>query len=167
VTPLTDIRLVVFDFDGVFTDNTVTVSETGVESVVCCRSDGLGLHRLRAVGVPAMVLSTETNQVVRVRAEKLGLPCIHGCEDKLSALRNEAEQRGLDLAQIAFVGNDINDGTCLQNVGVAVVVADAYAEVMPFADIVLKRRGGDGAVREFCDLVWCGRTDTEETSDRA
>ena len=154
---LCEVRLVVFDFDGVFTDNKVIVSEEGVESVSCNRSDGLGLHRLRELGVEAMILSTETNRVVSVRAEKLRLPCIQGCNDKLKALLSEVNGRGLNLGEVAFVGNDINDADCLSNVGCSVVVADAYEEVVPLADIVLSRRGGYGAVREFCDLIWNSR----------
>tara|TARA_B100001115_G_C15723751_1_gene352103 strand:- start:225 stop:743 length:519 start_codon:yes stop_codon:yes gene_type:complete len=157
VISLCEVRLVVFDFDGVFTDNKVIVSEEGVESVSCNRSDGLGLHRLRELGVEAMILSTETNRVVNVRAEKLRLPCIQGCNDKLKALLSEVNGRGFNLGEVAFVGNDINDADCLSNVGCSVVVADAYEEVMPLADIVLSRRGGYGAVREFCDLIWNSR----------
>ena len=147
------IRLVVFDFDGVFTDNRVMVSEDGRESVVCCRSDGLGLTRLREAGIEGLILSTEVNLVVKVRARKLGLPCLHGVKEKLDALRKEAARRKVPLKHVAYVGNDINDAACLRAVGLPVVVADAWPEVVPLARWVLKRRGGEGAVREFCDEV--------------
>ena len=75
----------------------------------------------------------------------------------MKALLSEVNRRGLSLEEVAFVGNDINDADCLSNVGCSVVVADAYEEVMPLADIVLSRRGGYGAVREFCDLIWNSR----------
>lgn len=151
------LKLVVFDFDGVFTDNRVMVSDGGTESVMCCRSDGLGLRRLRELGIDMFILSTETNPVVSVRARKLELECIHGCENKLRALEAEAERRGISLVDTAFVGNDINDLDCLKNVGLPVVVADAYDEVRGLARIVLSRSGGYGAVREFCDLVYATR----------
>lgn len=151
---LKNLRLAVFDFDGVFTDNRVIVSEKGVESVVCNRSDGLGLRRLREAGVDMFILSTEVNPVVTCRARKLKIGCHQGVEDKLTVLKREAAHRGIPLSQVAFVGNDINDIECLDAVGVPVVPADAWLEVRPHAKWVLKRRGGDGAVREFCDTVW-------------
>lgn len=148
------IRLVVFDFDGVLTDNRVIVSADGTESVVCCRSDGLGLRRLREAGVQALILSTEPNSVVRRRAKKLEVDCVQGVADKLVALRREASRRGVRLSETAYVGNDINDAACLRAVGLPVVVADAWPEIAPLAKWVLGRPGGKGAVREFCDAVW-------------
>ena len=155
---LKNLRLAVFDFDGVFTDNRVIVSENGSESVICNRSDGLGLRRLREAGVEAFILSMEENPVVTRRARKLKMECHHGIQDKLSLLKREAKRRGTPLSQVAYVGNDINDIECLDAVGVPVVPADAWAEVRPHADWILKRRGGDGAVREFCDAVWKAKT---------
>lgn len=149
-----NIRFVVFDFDGVFTDNMVYVSQDGVESVRCCRSDGLGLRRLNQAGVSCMILSTETNPVVTVRATKLKIPCRQGLEDKLATLNEERAKRGLDWEQIAYLGNDINDSECLRAVGLPVVVADAFDEVKPLAKMILASKGGEGAVREFCDMVW-------------
>lgn len=148
------VRLVVFDFDGVFTDNRVTVAEDGSESVRCCRSDGLGLRRLTEAGVHSLILSTETNAVVSARARKLKIKCVQGVDNKLAVLEAEAEKRKVGLAATAFVGNDINDAECLRAVGLPVVVADAWPEVRPYAAWILKRRGGEGAVREFCDRVW-------------
>jgi len=148
------ISFVAFDFDGVFTNNMVYVSQKGSESVRCCRSDGLGLRRLREMGVDSAILSTETNPVVNIRAAKLKIACRPGLENKWAALEEERILRGLSWEQVAFVGNDINDAECLQAVGLPVVVADAFDEVRSLARLVLKRKGGDGAVREFCDLLW-------------
>jgi 3-deoxy-D-manno-octulosonate 8-phosphate phosphatase (KDO 8-P phosphatase) len=154
---LESVRLVVFDFDGVFTDNRVWVNERGEESVVCSRSDGLGLRRLAEVGVAALVVSTETNPIVSVRARKLGIDCLHGVDDKLAAVRAEAAVRGVALDVVAYVGNDINDAACLQAVGLPVVPADAWPEVLPLARWVLSREGGRGCVREVCDAIWATR----------
>lgn len=155
---LRDVRLVAFDFDGVFTDNRVWVSESGQESVACSRSDGLGLRRLDEARVGYVILSTEPSAVVARRAEKLGAPCRHGLADKLGALREEAAERGLDLSSVAYVGNDVNDASCLEAAGVAIVPADAWPEVAALADIVLERSGGHGCVRELCDVIWAART---------
>jgi 3-deoxy-D-manno-octulosonate 8-phosphate phosphatase (KDO 8-P phosphatase) len=75
------VRLVAFDFDGVFTDNAVYVSQDGTEAVRCVRSDGLGLQALTALGVATVIISTETNPVVGARSRKLSVRCIQVCED--------------------------------------------------------------------------------------
>ena len=103
------IGLVVFDFDGVFTDNRVWVNERGEESVACWRGDGIGLRRLDEVGVPYVIVSTEPNPVVALRAEKLRARCVHGVDDKLAVVRREAATVDVDLADVAYVGNDVND----------------------------------------------------------
>ncbi len=154
---LRSLRLAVFDFDGVFTDNGVWVNERGEESVRCCRADGFGLERLREVGVDSVILSTERVQIAVARSRKLQVPCRHGLGDKLGALREEADRRGVPLADTAYVGNDINDAACLEAVGLAVVPADAWPEVAGLARWTLERRGGEGCVREFCDAVWSAR----------
>lgn len=162
---LAAIDLVVFDFDGVFTDNKVYVFDDGREAVCCSRSDGLGLQRLRDSGVHAVILSTETNQVVSARARKIGLDCIQGLTDKGSALRRLIAERSTDPDHVAFVGNDINDMECLRMVGLPVVVADAYAEVAVLAKFRLSCNGGQGAVREFCDLIVAARTQTARQTE--
>ncbi|MDH4177990.1 MAG: HAD hydrolase family protein [Thermoleophilia bacterium] len=151
------LRLAVFDFDGVFTDNRVWVDESGTESVVCWRGDGLGLRRLESVGVEPLIVSTEPSTVVAARARKLRVDCAHGVEHKLEVVQAHAERRGVGLEQTAFVGNDVNDAECLRAVGLAVVPADAWPEVVPLAAWVLRRPGGRGCVREFCDAVWHAR----------
>lgn len=154
---LAEVRLVVFDFDGVFTDNRVWTSEKGEESVACSRSDGLGLRRLDEVGVACVIVSTETNPVVAVRAKKLAVDCVQGIDDKLAVVRAEAAVLGIALQEVAYVGNDVNDAACLGAVGLPVVPADAWPEVLPFARWVLSRPGGHGCVRELCDAIWNAR----------
>jgi 3-deoxy-D-manno-octulosonate 8-phosphate phosphatase (KDO 8-P phosphatase) len=159
VTPLTEIELVVFDFDGVFTDNRVWTNEHGEESVACWRGDALGLRRLEDVGVDHFVLSMEVNAAVGARAQKIRAACIQGVDDKPPVLRDEAARRGISLQRTAYVGNDVNDAGCLEIVGLPVVPADAWPDVVPLAELVLERRGGHGCVREFCDAVWTAKRD--------
>jgi 3-deoxy-D-manno-octulosonate 8-phosphate phosphatase (KDO 8-P phosphatase) len=147
------LKFIAFDFDGVFTDNHVVISEGGLESVRCSRSDGIGLSRLRDLGLEMIIISTEVNQVVQTRAAKLKLPCINGCDDKISTLNELLADRKLDLTDAAFMGNDVNDRECLINVGFPVVVPDAHPDVIDLGIYRTKLRGGYGAVREFCDLV--------------
>ncbi len=148
------LRCAAFDFDGVFTDNAVYVSETGEESVRCSRADGIGLERLRSIGISAVVISTEVNPVVSARCRKLKLPCVQGCEDKAGALSSFLAEKHLKMEETSFLGNDVNDAACLRVVGLPVVVADAVEEVVSLARFRTLRPGGHGAVREFCDLVW-------------
>jgi 3-deoxy-D-manno-octulosonate 8-phosphate phosphatase (KDO 8-P phosphatase) len=154
VTNLSEIRLVVFDFDGVFSDNRVWTNDRGEESVACYRGDSLGLRRLDDVGVDYLVITQETNDAVPARARKIRIECINGIEDKLRVLRDQAERRGISLAETAYLGNDVNDAECLAAVGLPVVPSDAWHEVVPLAGLVLTRPGGHGCVRELCDAVW-------------
>jgi len=146
------IRLIAFDFDGVFTDNMVYVFEDGSEAVCCSRSDGIGLQKLKTLGIETVIISTETNPVVSARAQKLKVRCFQNCEDKVETLENIAEEIGISLDEVAFVGNDINDRPCLTCVGLPIVVQDAHSDIVPLAVYRTRNRGGHGAVREVCDL---------------
>ncbi len=123
------IDLMVFDFDGVFTDNQVLVMQDGSEGVFCSRSDGLGLSMVKKAGVKLLVLSKEVNPVVSVRCMKLGIACIQGLDHKKEVLEREAKEMTVDLKNVSYMGNDINDLECLKIVGLPVCVADAYPEV--------------------------------------
>lgn len=148
-----DVDALVTDFDGVHTDDSAQVDASGHESVRVLRGDGLGVARLRRAGVPVLVLSTETDGVVSARARKLQVECLQAVEDKASALRAWLDERGLDPARVAYVGNDVNDLPALALVGWPVAVADARPEVLAVARVVLRARGGHGAVREVADRV--------------
>lgn len=157
-------KAVVTDFDGVHTDDRVMVDQHGIETVTVNRSDGMGIAQLRRAGIPVLILSTETNDVVKARAAKLGVEVIAGCDDKLTALEGWVDVHGLTLADVAYLGNDVNDLACLQSVGWPVVVAGARAEALAASPIVLRRQGGDGAVRELADRVLAGTTARPSTS---
>jgi 3-deoxy-D-manno-octulosonate 8-phosphate phosphatase (KDO 8-P phosphatase) len=148
------VKLIIFDFDGVFTDNTVYVNQDGIESVRCWRSDGLGLGRARSVGVRLQIVSTETNPVVTARATKLKLPCMQGVEDKAVAVVQICKDLGVSPDETMFVGNDINDIPAFGVVKFPVAVADAYPEVDSHIVWRTEKPGGRGAVREICDLVF-------------
>jgi len=154
---LEGVRVAIFDFDGVFTDNRVWVNERGEESLAFSRSDGLGLRRLDEVGVQYLIVSMEQNPIVGACARKLSADCLQGVEDKLAVVRDRTAAAGSSLEQAAYVGNDINDADCLRAVGLPVVPADAWPEVKPLARWVLSRPGGAGCVREFCDAVWAAQ----------
>ncbi len=144
---------VVLDFDGVFTDNRVIVFQDGTEAVVCDRGDGWGLARLRDLQVPLLVLSGETNPVVSARCRKLQIDCQHGIAEKLPVLRDWAAAQHLTLEEIVYVGNDLNDLTCMQAVGCAIAVGDAVPEAKAAAHLILNNPGGKAAIREVADLI--------------
>lgn len=147
-------KMIVFDFDGVFTDNKVYLSEEGIESVRCDRGDGMGIERLKASSdIELVVMSKEKNKVVQSRCDKLQLECYHAVDDKPSALQKLASEKGFDLNEIAFVGNDMNDVVCMGMVGLGISPKDAYPCAIEAADLVLTRNGGDGAVRMLCDMI--------------
>ena len=146
------IRMVAFDFDGVFTDNMVYVLEDGTEAVRCFRSDGLGLQKLKKLGIETVIISTEANPVVSARALKLKIRCVQNCQDKRAVLEDIAREQGISLAEVSFVGNDINDLSCLKCVALPIVVQDAHRDVVPAALYQTECPGGHGAVREICDL---------------
>lgn len=146
-------RAVVFDFDGVLTDNRVLVMEDGREGVLCSRADGMGIERLRRAGIECLVLSKERNEVVAVRARKLGIESIQGIDEKLPAMRGWLEKKGVALEDCVYVGNDVNDVECLKAAGCGVCVADAHPEAIRAAKVVLRSMGGRGAVRELCERV--------------
>jgi|LNFM01.1.fsa_nt_gb N-acylneuraminate cytidylyltransferase len=152
VVRLRRVKALVTDFDGVHTDNTVLVDETGRESVRCSRADGLGIDLLRAADIPVLILSRESNPVVAARAAKLRVEVIHDCLDKIGALRAWVSARGLQLADIAYVGNDVNDLECLEAAGLPFVPADAHTDARR-AGLPLRMRGGEGAVREVADMI--------------
>jgi YrbI family 3-deoxy-D-manno-octulosonate 8-phosphate phosphatase len=152
-----DIDALVMDFDGVHTDDLVSVSSTGEESVRVSRSDGMGIGMLRQAGLPMLILSKEQNLVVSARGSKLGVEVRQGIDDKLSELERWANDLGLALSRIAYVGNDVNDSACLRAVGWPTVVPEAHWTIKNDARILLTRPGGRGALRELAELILAGR----------
>jgi 3-deoxy-D-manno-octulosonate 8-phosphate phosphatase (KDO 8-P phosphatase) len=154
------IKLLILDFDGVLTDNFVFVNEEGIESVKCNRSDGIGISRIKKLGIKVVIVSTEKNKVVSVRAKKLNLESIQGVDDKNKAVLKLSKELDIPLAKIAFLGNDINDIPAFEIVGFPIAVADCYLEVEPYVNYITECKGGQGAVREVCDLIYFAMTNS-------
>jgi len=147
------IDLVVFDFDGVMTDDIVYVNQDGIEMVAANRRDGMGISLMHKAGKKMIVLSSEVNHVVKARCEKLKLPVIQGVEKKAEVLQKYLKENSVNPNHVIFIGNDVNDLPCFPIVGCALVVADAHPAALRQADIILQHNGGKGAVREVCDLL--------------
>ncbi len=150
---LDSIDALVFDFDGVLTNNLVYLNQEGVESVVCSRADGLAFDVLRKLEKPAYILSTEKNQIVTARANKLKIPVLQGINNKVEALKEIANKEGFNLQNILYVGNDLNDYQVMKLCGFSVCPADSHPKIKEISDVVLKTNGGNGVVRELLEDV--------------
>ena len=147
------VDFVILDFDGVLTDNRVYVFEDGREAVACNRADGWGIRQLREAKIEVIILSTEANPVVSMRAKKLGIECIQQCDDKKSAVVGLIEKHSLDPSRVMYVGNDTNDLEAMRLVGHRVAPADAHPVIRSIATTVVAARGGEGVVREIADAL--------------
>ncbi|MGI4780056.1 MAG: KdsC family phosphatase [Janthinobacterium lividum] len=149
-----DIRIAFFDIDGVLTDGGVYFSEDGETLKRFSVLDGYGLKLLRMADIVPAVITGRDSKPLRVRLEALGVEHVrYGVEDKLSVAQAMLAQFGFDWAQAAAIGDDWPDLPVLGRAAFAVAPANAHAEVRALAHHVTTARGGDGAAREFCDLL--------------
>jgi 3-deoxy-D-manno-octulosonate 8-phosphate phosphatase (KDO 8-P phosphatase) len=151
---LRSIKLLVLDVDGVLTDGGLWFDASGQLIKRFDVRDGLGIHLLRKVGVEIVFLSGGQGGATEVRARQLGVQhCLVGIKDKHDALLKLQQQLGLNVAETAFVGDDLNDLAVRPVVGLLIAPADACAPVLQAADAVLTKRGGYGAVRELAETI--------------
>ena len=148
-----NIELIVYDFDGVMTDNRVMVDQNGNESVMANRGDGYGVGMIRKLGVKQVILSTEVNPVVEMRAQKLNLEVIHGVSDKKQTLEKYCADRNISLDRVMYLGNDLNDIDAMKCVGIKGAPKDAEPEILEIADWISEKSGGYGVVRELARLI--------------
>lgn len=146
-----DFDLLVFDFDGVLTDNTVLLREDGYEFVKCSRSDGLAFDVLRAIELKTVILSSETSEVVKSRAQKLKLPVFYGVTNKRESLSKYCAENSFDLARTLFVGNDLNDYYVMKACGASICPSDAHPIIKNIASWVTSSPGGMGVAREIVE----------------
>lgn len=147
-----DIDLIVYDFDGVLTDNRVLVLEDGREAVFCNRSDGWWMGRIRELNVKQCILSTEVNPVVSARGKKLDIEVIQGQKNKIVALEALLKRAETDWSRVAYVGNEMNDIDCLRKVAYPFAPADSHPEVLKVCT-VFPVNGGAGIVRHLHDWL--------------
>lgn len=148
------IETLFFDFDGVMTDDTVIVDENGKEAVTCSREDGMGINMVRKMGIPIVVLSTESNPVVTARCKKLKIECYQNLGNtKVDTMIKYLEEKRISAENVIFMGNDVNDIACMKLAGCAVAPMNASLEAKEVATFVTDKCGGKGAVRELCNLI--------------
>lgn len=148
-----DVDLIVYDFDGVLTDNKAIVKEDGTESVTVNRSDGLFIGMLKKMNIKQVILTTEVNKVVEARARKLGIPALTGLQDKRETLLSYCKTNNVPLEKVMFIGNDVNDLDAMTAAGFAVCPSDAADEIKKISGIVLQTKGGQGVVRELINYI--------------
>jgi YrbI family 3-deoxy-D-manno-octulosonate 8-phosphate phosphatase len=152
-----DINLIdalIFDFDGVLTNNLVHVDENGMESVSCSRGDGLAFDVLRKINKPCFILSTEKNPVVKARADKLKVPVFQGQSNKELSLVKLIETYGYSLNNILYIGNDLNDYKSMEICGYSACPSDSHKLVKSIAGYTLKSKGGHGVAREILEELF-------------
>jgi 3-deoxy-D-manno-octulosonate 8-phosphate phosphatase (KDO 8-P phosphatase) len=147
------IKLIVYDFDGVMTNNKVHMDQNGIEMVQVNRADGLGVAEIKKMEIEQIIMSTETNPVVSARAIKLDIPSLQGLDNKKDALLDYSKKNDIDLKNVAYVGNDINDKDAMAIAGFSFCPNDSHESIKEIADHILQRNGGDGVIRELLDLI--------------
>ena len=148
-----EIAMIIYDCDGVLTDNRVIVDENGKESAVFHRGDGFAVSAIAAMGIRQMILSTEENPIVRERAAKLKIPVIYRTKDKKGTLRRYCEEQGIRLERVLYIGNDLNDLDAMLLCGHRGCPADAEPEIRSLCDWVSSKNGGYGVVRELYRML--------------
>ncbi len=148
------IKLLIFDVDGVLTDRKIYLADSGHEYKAFNSHDGFGIKMLLKSGVAVAIITTRNSPVVARRMQELGVQHIYqGQEDKRQALDDLALQLTLQLEQIAYVGDDLPDLPLMRKVGLGIAVADAAEYVRQHADWQTQAAGGKGAAREVCELI--------------
>ena len=151
---INELDALVFDFDGVLTNNKVYVNQDGMESVCCSRADGLAFDALRKLEIPVYILSTESNPVVSVRAHKLKVPVMQGVKSKIDSLKSLCSEHNYNSNNILFVGNDLNDYRVIEFCGFSACPADSHDSIKNISTFVCSSKGGEGIVRELLEVVF-------------
>lgn len=165
------IKLVCFDVDGVLTDGGIILGDNAGARVELKRydiQDGLGIKMLQQSGVLTAIITGRESESVALRARELAVDEVvqDSQARKVPALRRMLERRGLDWSEVAFVGDDLPDLGVMRLVGLPVCVDNAAPEARHAAQLVLTRRGGHGAVREFCEILLRARGDWDTQVER-
>ena len=148
------IRLVIFDVDGVLTDGSLFLGDDGQEYKAFHSRDGHGMKLLQETGVILAIITGRASEVVRLRMEGLGIKHVfQGLQDKLPAYEELKRTLGLEDAHVAYVGDDVVDLPVLRRVGLAIAVQDAHPLVQQHAHWQTRSPGGRGAARDVCELI--------------
>ncbi|WP_370981388.1 KdsC family phosphatase [Agaribacterium sp. ZY112] len=157
------IKLLVLDVDGVLSDGKVYFDNNGLETKCFHTLDGQGLKQLKKSGVEVAIITGRKSAIVERRANELGIKLlIQGREDKFVALQEILKQFPCELENIAHMGDDWPDLHVMTRVGLALSLCSAHWQVKEMADWISTRRGGDGAVRDACDMLMIAQGNYEK-----
>lgn len=152
------VKALVLDVDGVLTDGSIIYDSRGEENKVFSVKDGLGIRLLMDAGISVAILTGRASPALLARCENLGIHNVwQGVSDKAGRMDEVASRLGVQLSEIAYVGDDLPDVPVMAVVGVPVAVADAHPVTCQAAAAVTEAPGGHGAVREVCEAVLLGR----------
>lgn len=147
--PERSIRLLILDVDGVLTDGTIFIDDTGRQARGFHIQDGLGIRLWQATGRKAALLTSKQSPATTARAQMLGIDLIEqGAEDKLPGLQRLLDTVGVRAEETAYIADDLLDAPVLRRVGYPIAVSNAVSEIRSIARFVTTRPGGRGAVRE-------------------
>lgn len=153
-TKAANIKLLVLDVDGVMTDGKIVINHLGEETKFFDCKDGHGISMLIKAGIDVAIISGRKSRAVEFRAETLGIKDVHlGIKDKEPVILMLMSEKGLKREDVCCMGDDLPDIPMFQHAGFSVAVSDAVREVIRSADMITKKKGGNGAVREVCDLI--------------
>lgn len=148
------IKLLLLDVDGVLTSGHIIYSNAGVETKAFNVKDGLGIRLLMNAGIDIGIVTGRSSEALSQRCNDLGITLIYdGIKEKGAILDTILSRTGLSADEIAFIGDDLPDISLLNKVGVSIAVADAHENVKKSVDIITHKKGGDGAVRELCEMI--------------
>jgi 3-deoxy-D-manno-octulosonate 8-phosphate phosphatase (KDO 8-P phosphatase) len=148
------VRLVVFDVDGVLTNGSLILGDKGDEYKIFNVHDGLGLVMLREAGLKIAVISARSTPIVAERMAALGIDYVYqGQSDKQTVITELMQKIEVSIEETAFVGDDLIDLPAMNQAGLAIAVANAQPLVLQRADWVTEKAGGQGAVREVCEMI--------------
>lgn len=160
---LSQIKLLICDIDGVFSDGRIYMGNNGEELKAFHTRDGFGVKAIINAGIDVAVITGRKSEIVNNRMTALGVPYIfQGQDNKVIAYNQLLEQLNLAPAQVAYIGDDVIDLPVMNQVGLAVAVADAHPIVQQQAHYVTQIKGGFGAVRELCDLLLLVRGELDQ-----
>lgn len=147
-------KLIITDIDGVWTDGGMYYDNTGNEFKRFNTSDSAGILFCKFLKIPTCIITGETTKIVEKRAEKLGVDYVfQGVDDKLSIAKKLCKSLGIELNQVAFIGDDFNDLKLLKKVGISGSPANAPEYIKQDRDILTNKAGGEGAFREFVEII--------------
>lgn len=155
--------MMVMDVDGTLTDGKIYMSASGELMKAFNIKDGYAIAHLREYGIEPCIITGRESEIVRQRCAELNITELYqGISNKLFKLKEVCDNKGIVLQNVAYIGDDVNDLTCIQQCGCSASPADAVMAVKDKVDYVCSQKGGEGAVREFCEYLISKRTNNGE-----